>query len=122
MEKDTDFKNILMNGAEGASPDFTNAVMKRVAGLSGSRLSYQPLVSPAVQRIFLLTFGLLVAAILVLCLLIAFASFYDTSWLQQLKLPALNYNRVLLFIITFWIVFSANRLLEKRFVSRRLFL
>ena len=51
MEQDKQLKAILLNSAEGASAGFTDAVMKKVAGLSAKPAYYQPLVSPKTDSV-----------------------------------------------------------------------
>jgi hypothetical protein len=118
MEADEHIKQILLNSAEGASPGFTDAVIKRVNGLSEPRLHDQPLVSVKWQRRFLIAFGTLVMAILILCLLIAGTHSTIFNWIADINIPEVSYNRILLFIITFWVVFSVNALLQKKFLHR----
>ena len=119
MEQDKQLKEILLNSAERASADFTSAVMKKVNGLSATPLYYQPLVNSKLKRLFLFTFGALVAAILGLCLIIALTDLHVVSWIQSMEFPDLNYNRILIFILTFWIVFTVNTLFEKKFLFRK---
>ena len=119
MEQDKQLKEILLNSAERASAGFTGAVMKKVNGLSATPLYYQPLVSPKLKSLFVFTFGALVAAILGLCLIIALTDLRVVSWIQNRELPDLNYNRILYFILTFWIVFIVNTLFEKKFLFRK---
>jgi hypothetical protein len=118
MEADKNIKQILLNSAEGASPGFTDAVMKKVNGLSGIRLYQQPLVPLKWQRLFLVAFGTLVMAILILCLLIAFSHMPVSSWIAGINIPEVNYTRIVVFISTFWVVFSVNELLQKKLLRR----
>src|SRR5215218_6970593 len=99
MEQDTQLKKLLANSAEGASPNFTDAVMKRVNALYGSSFSYQPLVSPRLQRLFLFTFGALVVSIVGLCVIIALPNLHIAGRLQSIEFPNLNYNKIFVFII-----------------------
>ncbi len=117
MKQDKQLKQILLNSAEKASVDFTDTIMKKVNALSVIQLYYQPLVSPKWQRLFLFAFGALIVAILALCLIIGLTPIHVVSWIQSLNLPVLSYNRLLVFIVTFWIVFCVNALLEKKFLS-----
>jgi hypothetical protein len=118
MEVDKHLKQLLLNSAEGAAPGFTDAVMKRVNGLSGVRPYQQPLVPLKWQRLFLLAFGTLVMTILVLCLLIAFSHIPVSSWIAGINIPEVNYTRIVVFISTFWVVFSVNELLQKKLLHR----
>ena len=119
MEQDKQLKKILANSADGASPDFTSAVMERVNGLSAKSLYYQPLVSPKWQRLFLLTFVTVAGAIFALCFIIAFSHISITSQLQSLELGNINYDKIVLFIILFWMMFSMNALLQKKLLFRK---
>jgi hypothetical protein len=119
MEHDRQLKQLLLNSAERASADFTDAVMKKVNGVPARPLNYQPLVSPRLKRLFLFTFGALIAAIFGLCLIIALTDFHVVSWVQNAAFPDINYNKILIFILTFWIVFTVNTLLENKFLFRK---
>ena len=119
MEQDKQLKQILLNSAEWASADFADTVMKKVTGVAASPLNYQPLVSPKLKRLFLFTFGGLIAAILGLCLIIALTNLHVVNWIQNVEFPNINYNRILIFILTFWIVFTVKTLLEKKFLFGR---
>ena len=116
MEKDTNIKEILLNSAEGASPDFTDSVMKRINNPGGVLFHYQPLVSHKVQRIFLITSGVLIVSIFVLCLLIAVSHMPVLRRLQNMEIPDLNF-KVLTFVIVFWMVFFMNKLFERNFLA-----
>ena len=113
MEQDKQLKAILLNSAEGVSAGFTDAVMKKVAGLSAKPAYYQPLVSPKLKKKFVFAFGAIVAAIAVLCLVIALADLNIVGWMQSIPVPDLNYNQFFLFIFIFWMLFILNRQLEK---------
>jgi hypothetical protein len=119
MQQDKQLRQILLNSAEGASPGFTDAVMKRVNDLSATRLNYQPLAHPKWQRIFVFTFGALVASIFALSLIIALMDSHVFSWIQRINLPNFKYDKVLEFIIIFWFVFSVYALLKKRYLPHR---
>jgi hypothetical protein len=119
MEQDKQLKNILMNGAERASAGFTDAVMQKVIGLAAAPFSYQPLVSPSLKRIFVFISGAVIAAILGLCLLLALANLHAVAWIQTWALPDLDYGTILLAIVTFWIVFTINSIIEKKFFLRK---
>ena len=118
MEQDNQLKQILINSTQKASAGFTDAVMKRVNGLSEAQLYYQPLVRPQWQRLFLIAFGTVIVAILVLCLIITLTNLRVFSYIQSMNLPDLNYDKILMFIFIFWTVFSVNRLIEKKFHHR----
>jgi hypothetical protein len=119
MEKDKYIKQILLNSAEGALENFTDVVLKRINGLSAIRLYDEPLVHPKWQRRFLFTFGFIVIAILVLCLLIAVSHTDIVNWIKSRELPEIGYNKILIFILCFWIVFAVNTLIEKKFLPTR---
>jgi hypothetical protein len=119
MEQDKQLKEILLNSAEGASADFTDAVMKKVYGISAASPYYQPLVSPKLKKGFIIAFGATVAAILSLCLVIALANLNVIGWIQSIPLPDLNYNKLLLFIFIFWSLFALNMLFQKIFQLNR---
>jgi|SRR5215211_5772042 len=119
MEQDKQLKEILLISAEKATGGFTDAVMKKVSGLSGTPVYYQPLVSAKMQRRFVFVFGTLVVAIMGLCLILVLTDHHVVSWIQNRELPDLNYNRIFLFILTFWIVFAVNRFFERKFLFRR---
>ena len=118
MEQDEQLKEILLNSTEGASADFTDVVMKKVYSLPAPS-AYQPLVSPKFKRGFVFAFGTIVAGILVLCLIIALGDLNVIGWVQSIPLPDLNYNKLLLFIFIFWVLFILNMLFEKKFQLQR---
>jgi hypothetical protein len=113
MEQDKQLKQILLNSTEGASADFTNSVMKKVYALPASS-GHQPLVSRKLKKVFVLVFGITVGAILSLCLAISFANQNIASWIESIPLPQLDYKKLLLFILIFWILFSLNMLVGKK--------
>lgn len=120
MEQDKQLKQILLNSAEGASLHFTDDVMKKINALSGTSL-YQPLVSPKLVRLFLFAFGFVTVAILGLCLIAAITPLHIVSLLRNLQLPAFSYNKILVFIIIFWAIFSFNAFVETTFRRRSSF-
>ena len=119
MEQDKQLKQILLNSAEWASADFADTVMKKVTGLAASPLNYQPLVSPKLKRLFVFIFCALVAAILGLCMVIALTNLQLITWIQNRELPELNYKTILMFILSFWLVFTINSIMEKKFFLRK---
>jgi len=118
MEQDKQLQEILFNSTEGASAAFTNVVMKKVYALSASS-GYQPLVSPRLKKVFVLAFGITVGAILSLCLVISLASQNIVGWIESIPLPDLDYKKLLLFLLIFWILFSLNMLVEKKLQLHR---
>lgn len=113
MEQNKQLKEILLNSAEAASTDFTESVMKKLDVLSAPPY-YHPLVSPKLKKGFVFVFGAVVTAILSLCLVISLADLNFISWIQSIPLSNLNYDKLLLFIFIFWILFAVNRLFEKK--------
>jgi hypothetical protein len=118
MEQDKRLREILLNSADGASADFTDAVMKRVHGISPASY-YQPLVSPRLKRAFVFAFGTTVAAIIGLALIIAIIDSNIIGSIMRLPLPSINYNQVLLFLFIVWGLFGVNRLFQKNFQLKR---
>ncbi len=119
MEQDKQLKEILRNSAERASVDFTSAVMNRVQGLSAAPAPYQPLVHPKVTKLFFFVFTALVAAIAALSLGMGLLHLRIEQYLQNIALPQLDYNRILLFILLFWVLFTLNALLQKQHRLRK---
>jgi len=115
MEQDKQLKEILLNSAEGASDDFTDALMNKIHNFSAARFYYKPLVSPKLKKGFVFAFGAIVTAIVSLCLVISFTDLNIIGWIQGIQLPDLNYNKLVLFIFIFWSVFILNRLFNKTF-------
>ena len=118
MEQDKHLKEILSNSAEGASADFTDRVMKRVYNLSVTR-GYKPLVNPKLIKWFVFAFGAVVIAIFSLCLAIALSDLNIIGWIQNIPFPDINYDKVLLFIFIFWILFATNMQFQKNFQQRK---
>jgi hypothetical protein len=115
MEQDKQLREILRNSAEVASAAFTDAVMKQVHQHSLHQKPYLPLVPPKAKKIFILVFTALIAAITALCLLMGLLQLHIEEHLQNITLPELNYNRVIVSLLLFWTLFTANALLQKRF-------
>jgi len=113
MEQDKQLKEILFNSTEEASADFTNLVMNKVYALSSSS-GYQPLVSSKLKKLFVLAFVITVGAILSLCLAISFANTNIVGWIESIPLPHLDYKKLLLFILIFWVLFYLNMLWERK--------
>ena len=114
MEQDNQLKEILSNSAQGASAYFTETVMQRVNNLAEAPFYYQSLVNPKLKRVFLFCFGALLTAIFGLFLIIALSKLPFADWIKGVVIPDLNYDMILMFIITFWIVFTINSLIEKK--------
>lgn len=120
MEQNKQLKKILLNSAEKPSADFTDAVMLRVNEASEAAFYYQPLVSPQLKRLFLYIFGTLISAIAGLCLLIALTNFTFVSWIQNIPIPDLDYSTIVMFILSFWFVFTINSIIERKpFAGKR---
>src|SRR5687768_1192882 len=119
MEQDKQLKEILLNSAERAAANFTDAVMQKVNNIAADPFCYQPLVSPKLKRLFVFGFGALIAAILGICLIIALSDPYVVSRIQNIEYPNLNYKAILMFILSFWIVFTINSIIEKRYFYSR---
>lgn len=117
MEQDNHIKQLLLNSAEGASVNFTDAVLKKIDNLSVVRRYDHPLVPQKLQRLFLATFGFVVIMIFVLCLVIAAAHKNVVNWIKNWQLPEIGYDKIVVFILCFWIVFAANALLQKKVLS-----
>jgi hypothetical protein len=119
MERDNQLKEILLNSAEKTSANFTDIVMQKVNGLSAAPFYFRPLVSPKVRRLFLLTFGALITTILGLCLIITLTDSPFVSWIENMEFTDLSYKTILMFITIFWIVFTINSFIERKFFSRK---
>ena len=118
MEQDRQLKEILSNSAEGASAGFTDRVMQKINGIAAAPLHYEPMVSPKLQKLFVFAFGAVIAAIFGLCLIIALTNPAVITWIQSIELPPLNYKLIVIFILSFWIVFAINSFIEKKFFLR----
>ena len=113
MEQDKILKDLLQKGKETASPDFTAAVMVKVQALATRPFNYEPLVSPYIKRIFMISFCTVVALILIVCLLIAASNIH---FIQSIKLPyisAINYQKIVTGILLFWLIYVLNVLVQK---------
>jgi len=119
MEEDKHLKQILMNSAEGASAGFTDAVLKRIQELSLARSYDKPMVPAKWVRVFLLTLGFIVATILLLCLMVALSPIDVAGWIKSTELPEIGYNKIIVFIFCFWIVFAVNAMVEKKLMNRQ---
>jgi hypothetical protein len=118
-EQDKQLKEILLNSAERPSHDFTDIVMQKLDGLSAAPFQYQPLVGAKLHRLFVGVFSASVAAVLVLCVLMSFSNHPPGTWIQTMHLADLDYKTILIFLLTFWIVFMINSFIQTRFPSRK---
>jgi hypothetical protein len=122
MEHDKHLRQVLMHSSEGASADFTSAIMSRIDAVPVVTGVYEPLVSNKIKRLFVFTFLSLVAVILLLCLVISLPDFPFIAWLQRQPLSNKLYDDVLIFTVLFWTIFAAHRLITtNKFISRRNF-
>lgn len=118
MEQDKHLKEIFVNSAESATADFTEAVMQKVYRLSAASC-YKPLVHPRLRKGFVFAFGAIVIAILSLCLAIALGDLNIGDWMQIIRVPDINYNKLLVFIFIFWTLFALNMQFQKNFLFDR---
>lgn len=118
MEQGKELKEILMKGAQLAPPHFTDSIMKKVTGLAANPLPYQPLVSSKLKRRFVFIFVVLASLILLLGLLTHLPSLPFIGRMEIPPLSVYTYYRVLLFILSFWLVFAANAFVQRRLLSR----
>lgn len=117
MEQDQKLKELLLLGSERASLQFTEGVMKRVERVAATPFYCQPLVSPRLRKAFLITVSVLVAAIFLLCLLLASPELAFPGWpvvQSVVAFTAENFYTLLAYIISFWILFAANAFIEKK--------
>ncbi len=119
MEKDNDVKNLLAKGAEFASPHFTVNIMKKISDLSSKpALSYQPLVSIKIVKAFITAFVLVVTMIFLLCLMISTPELPLISSKEIPQIIFISANKILFFILSFWLVFYLNNALQKRSLAK----
>ena len=116
-EQEKHIKQILANSTEGATPDFTNAVLERIRSLSFARKYDQPLIPWKWQRAFLFTFGFVAITILGWCLLGVFIPGEAVTWIRSQELPQIGNSKLVAFILCFWIVFALNTYLGKRLLA-----
>jgi len=114
MEKDEHLKKLLLAASGEASPGFADAVMKRVKDLPLQSSGYQPLVPPKWERLFLMAFCILVFAILLLILVITLSNLNFEKWLPGLAFSFPGLDKVIAFLIIFWVIFSVNAALGNR--------
>ena len=119
MKEDKHIRQVLLNSAEGTSINFTDLVLERINKLSVTRSGYQPLVSPKWQRVFLLTFAFIAVAIIILCVLLAYGPVDASRWIKNWEVPEIGYNKIIAFIVCFWIVFGLNVLFNKKVMHFR---
>jgi hypothetical protein len=117
MEQDRQLNEILLNSAERPPADFTAAVMQRIQA-AAAPFHYQPLVNPGLKRAFVFIFSTVIVVILALCLLIALTNLPFVAWIQNIAVPDLHYKTILIFIVSFWFVFTINAMIEKKPFSR----
>ncbi len=118
MEQDIEIKNLLAKGAEVASADFTDSIMKKINGLSlNPSFNYQPLVSKKIRKTFVIVFGAVISMIFVLGIII---STPELPLINSINIPQIifiAYDKVLFFIIAFWLVFAINNVLQKKILK-----
>ncbi len=88
--------------------------MKKVQGLAAAPTPYQPLVHPKTVKLFFFVFTALVATIAALCLVTSLRQLHIDRFIQNIAVPQIDYNRILLFIFLFWSLFTLNALLQKQ--------
>lgn len=113
MDRDIQLKNLLTQGRETASAGFTENILKKIEQLSSVTTPYQPLVSDNIKKGFLITFASVVSMILLLCLIIKASQLTFTNAILLPRLSAATYYNIFVFILTFWLMFSINTLIQK---------
>lgn len=117
MEKDNALKELLEKSSLTASADFTANVMFAVDAFATKPLVYEPLVSPFVKRILIVT----VSSILFLILLVSiYIAVPDLGFMSILPVPNIapeTYQKFISAIAIFWAVFFLNHLLLKHKVQ-----
>ena len=114
MEKDKQLKEILFHSTESVSPDFTQAVMHSIHQLPSASFHYQPLLSSKMKKALVITFSVLVSAIVILCMVISSPNLPFIEWIQTSLLSDRFMNKVLIYILSFWLVFIINTLIKTR--------
>ena len=112
MEKDKQLKEILLHGRESASPDFTQAVMHTIHQLPSASFYYEPLLSPTIKKVLMLTFTVLVSAIVMLCIIISAPDLPFVEWIQSTLLTDKTLKKLLIYLLSFWFVFVINAIIE----------
>ncbi|MEO6405803.1 MAG: hypothetical protein ABIY51_09095 [Ferruginibacter sp.] len=113
MEKDIQLQELLKSTSRSAANDFTGTVMKKINGLA-AKPAYVPLVNGKFKKLFLYIFGTIIVCILGICLIMGMNK-TGTGWLiPGSEFVAHNYDKILIFIISFWSVFTVKTILEKR--------
>lgn len=113
MEQHNLYKQLLQQGSEKASPEFTKDVMVAI-NLTAKPFVYQSLVPPAVKRIFIVGFISVVSLIFILCLLIAAAGFDFTPFTRLPNISPETFKQTLTIIILFCAIYGANYWITER--------
>lgn len=123
MEKDHTLRELLLQGSEPASNQFTESVMERVHKLSATPFYYQPLVSPSLKRAFIIVVSVLVTSIFLLCLLMAAPDLPSPpAWMAIGSIITFVYSNsytILAYIICFWVTFLANSFVQKTYFIKQ---
>ena len=117
MQQDQKLQELLLLGSQQATADFTATVMNRVQKLSATPFYCQPLVSSARRKVFVVIVLALIAAIFLVCFLLASPGLSFPGWpvLQYVVIfTEENFYTILAYIICFWILFAANAFVEKK--------
>ncbi|CAN5605605.1 hypothetical protein BH10BAC3_BH10BAC3_04120 [soil metagenome] len=113
MERDKRLKELLEQGAEKASVDFTASVMANVHALASKPFVYEPLVPPLMRRIFMIVFIAVLALIFITCLLITTSGMSFTWSVNMPDISPETYQKIISGILIFWMVFAINNVVIK---------
>ncbi len=113
MEQDNQLKYLLKKGIETASADFTVNLMNRIKELKPATIPYEPLVSNAIKKAFVLIFASVVLMIFLLLITIKASQFTFVNSIQLPPISGNTYYNIIVFIAAFWMVFSINALVQR---------
>lgn len=115
MKQDKQLLELLSAHSEKASDNFTEMVMQKVNAHAVAPYEYVPLVSPRWQKVFLIAFAVLALSIFALISFMAVSNSALVSQFPNIDLTIIFENKMLSFLVIFWIVFCMNALLQKKF-------
>lgn len=113
MERDYQLKKLLEKGGEAASADFTANILNKIEQLKPAAIAYQPLVSDSIKRIFIRVFASVVILIFLLLIIMKASAVTFINHIQLPMIGANTYRNVIVFIVTFWTMFSVQILIKK---------
>lgn len=118
MENDTVLKHLLDRAAAKAPADFTAKIMSSLPATAPGPFVYKPLIPAVLQKIFLLFFLAIIVSIIAVSIWIALGGYHFNIIERLPVIPVETVQKTFTAIVVFWLVFVANRLLQRGGLNR----